>query len=452
MTPKKTILLVGHLWPYSYGGHRMISLCRELSKTYNVVCLTRPLYNDVNSLCDESFLVYQTTGPTDIYDPLRSFLRFCRNILGQKNKAFIDKPNSGVINQLAGKDNKKSYIKFLIKYLLSTHRLLESFFAFPDTEWPWLFSALPLAFELVKKHEPDIIITNYPFSSHIIGSRIKHHFPNIKWIVDFVDLWSLNHFYPYCRLRYFWESRFEKSVLRKADKVITCTQSLARAQADFLGREVSTIYHSASLASHLSILSNLQDKRQETRFFIIRYFGTFYSNFQRKNFEIFKNSLLRAVSILQSEGIEHKPILIQFVGTKSGYLSCMESLNCKEIIFEFLPRVDHSKALELMHLSDCLLLPFYESDDSTIDIVGSKFIDYVCSDTATLLVGNHPDEFTKLAGDGYPNCDSVDNCTNQIIGLLSAYSENRDLFILSNYIDKTVFDLSLLSNRFLDGI
>ena len=33
---KKTILIIGFPWPYSYGGHRTTKLCRELSKQYNV--------------------------------------------------------------------------------------------------------------------------------------------------------------------------------------------------------------------------------------------------------------------------------------------------------------------------------------------------------------------------------------------------------------------------------
>ena len=449
---KKTILLIGHLWPYSYGGHRMISLCRELSKTHNVVCLTRPLYNDVNSLCQEDFLVYQTTGFTDIYDPLRSFLRFFRSFWGTNSSVVIDQPSSGVINQLAGYDKEKPYIKFLIKTFLSIHRIFDCFFAFPDTEWPWLFSAIPLANELVHKHKPDIIITNYPFTSHLIGAKLKNNYPHLKWIVDFVDLWSLNHFYPYPQFRYFWESKLEKRVLRKADKVITCSQSWASRQADLLGRDVSMIYHSVPLDDYESIAINHFKTQKRSDHFIIRYVGSFYSKFQRKNFEIFKNSILKAIKYLESKNIEYKPILIQFIGTKCGYLSSLDLPIRNEITFEFLPRVPHYNALELMYSSDCLLLPFYESNEGAIDVLGSKFIDYVCSDNVTLLVGNHPDEFKLLAGDKYPICNSIDSCTEELIGLLTAYSENKDQFILSNYIDKTIFDLSLLENRFLEGI
>ena len=430
----------------------MILLCRELSKNNNVICLTRPLYNDVNSLCQEDFLVYQTSGFTDIYDPLRSFLRFFRRFWGRNNSAVIDQPNSGVINQLAGHDKEKPYIKLLVKTFLSLHRIFDCFFAFPDTEWPWFFSAMPLAHELVHKHKPDIVITNYPFTSHLIGANLKNKYPNIKWIVDFVDLWSLNHFYPYPQFRYFWESKFEKRTLRKADKVITCLRSLASLQADLLGRDVSTIYHSAPLDDYQSISHNHSKIQYKSNYFTIRYFGTFYSKFQRKNFEVFRDSIIKATEYLKSNNIEYKSIRIQFIGTKCGYLSALDLPKRNEITYEFLPRVPRYKALELMCSSDCLLLPFYESKEGTVDVLGSTFIDYVCSDNVTLLVGNTPDEFKLIAGDKYPICNSIDSCTKELIGLLTAYSENKDQFLLSNYIDKTIFDLSLLENRFLEGI
>ena len=59
---KKTILIIGFPWPYSYGGHRTTKLCRELSKNYNVICLTRPLFRYLDKLILEPFIIIQTKG------------------------------------------------------------------------------------------------------------------------------------------------------------------------------------------------------------------------------------------------------------------------------------------------------------------------------------------------------------------------------------------------------
>ena len=68
---KKTILIIGFPWPYSYGGHRTTKLCRELSKSYNVICITRPLFRYLDKLNSEPFKIIQTKGLITIYDPIR---------------------------------------------------------------------------------------------------------------------------------------------------------------------------------------------------------------------------------------------------------------------------------------------------------------------------------------------------------------------------------------------
>ena len=52
---KKTILVIGYPWPYSYGGHRTTKLCRGLSKNYNVICLTRPLFRYTDKVISRFF-------------------------------------------------------------------------------------------------------------------------------------------------------------------------------------------------------------------------------------------------------------------------------------------------------------------------------------------------------------------------------------------------------------
>ena len=71
LSKKKTILIIGFPWPYSYGGHRTTKLGRELSKAYNVICLSRPLFRYLNKLKLEPFKIYETKGATTVYDPIR---------------------------------------------------------------------------------------------------------------------------------------------------------------------------------------------------------------------------------------------------------------------------------------------------------------------------------------------------------------------------------------------
>ena len=79
-------MIIGFPWPYSYGGHRTTKLCRELSKNYNVICLTRPLFRYLDKLKSEPFKIIQTKGLTTIYDPIRYIFTL---ISKSKNKKTI---------------------------------------------------------------------------------------------------------------------------------------------------------------------------------------------------------------------------------------------------------------------------------------------------------------------------------------------------------------------------
>ena len=83
LSNKKTILIIGFPWPYSYGGHRTTKLCRELSKTYDVICLTRPLFRYLDKLNSEPFKIIQSKGLITIYDPIRFIFTL---IFKSKNK------------------------------------------------------------------------------------------------------------------------------------------------------------------------------------------------------------------------------------------------------------------------------------------------------------------------------------------------------------------------------
>ena len=86
---KKTILMIGFPWPYSYGGHRTTKLCRELSKNYNVICLTRPLFRYLNEINSEPFKIIQTKGLTTIYDPIRYVFTLISKFKNKNNKKLL---------------------------------------------------------------------------------------------------------------------------------------------------------------------------------------------------------------------------------------------------------------------------------------------------------------------------------------------------------------------------
>ena len=81
---------------------------------------------------------------------------------------------------------------------------------------------------IYEKYKPSLIISSFPISSHLIAARLKKLHPETKWIADFPDLWSQNHFYPYIKLRQNLDKYLECNILKDCDKIITCMPGLAK--------------------------------------------------------------------------------------------------------------------------------------------------------------------------------------------------------------------------------
>ena len=169
-TEKKTILIIGFPWPYSYGGHRTTKLCRELSKTYNVICLTRPLFRYLDKLNSEPFKIIQTKGLITIYDPIRFiFNLFSKIKKNKKENLFLD---SGLINQINNKKNFSTLMRIFINLSLKLKFYIDNFIAIPDDHWPWIISSYGLTKQICKSI--DHLYNKFlPVSSHLIAEELK---------------------------------------------------------------------------------------------------------------------------------------------------------------------------------------------------------------------------------------------------------------------------------------
>ncbi len=99
---------------------------------------------------------------------------------------------------------------------------------FPDDSCIWYFSALRKATQLIENQQIDILITSaLPFTSHLIGLRLKERFPHLTWIADTGDPFSyqteapLNNVFLYQKIN----EKTERKVLQKADYVTVTTDN-----------------------------------------------------------------------------------------------------------------------------------------------------------------------------------------------------------------------------------
>jgi len=134
----------------------------------------------------------------------------------------------GRVGQLPGKPGKT-----MIWATKAYHFLWQNLY-FPDDAVLWQRSAFQKAVELLEKNSFDRLITvSLPFSSHMVGWKLKRHFPTIHWLADIGDPFSLqakplNNW----RLR---SLKWEKKVLETADATVVTTPATRELYASEFG-------------------------------------------------------------------------------------------------------------------------------------------------------------------------------------------------------------------------
>ena len=438
---KKTILFIGFPWPYSYGGHRTTKLCRELSKNYNVICLSRPLFRYLNKLSLEPFKIYQTKGLNTIYDPIRfTFNLFSNFRKKKKNQLFID---SGLVNQINKNTNFHPLVKLFIRFLLKIKYYLDNFFAIPDDHWPWIISARSLTKYLCQKYKPFLIISSYPVSSHLIAAGIKKSNPEIKWIAEFPDLWSQNHIYPYMKFRQNIDQILEKKVLKKSDKIITCQPGWAKLLENIHGPKIEYIPHCTDLEMH----NDKRNKISKNKIFVIRYLGTLYEQ-QIPYLKLFMNSFEKFIDYIELNKISDIKVSVEFVGTTSSDLDNLIKKNKYSSYFKVLPKVSYEESLNLMHNAKLLFLPLYVHNNKLVNWFSSKIIEYIGSRNQCLIIGEQCEDF-KLLINNYPLLNTEEKCLKILIKSFSNYLNTDDELAIGNKIDIEQFSIKTMTKRFI---
>ena len=439
---KKTILIIGFPWPYSYGGHRTTKLCRELSKKHNVICLTRPLFRYLNKLNLEPFLIIQTKGLTTIYDPIRYILSLISKIKNKNNNnIYID---SGMVNQINKQKNSSLFNKIFVNIILKIKFLIDNLIAIPDDHWPWIISSYSFTNTIFEKYKPSLIISSFPISSHLIAARLKKAHPETKWIADFPDLWSQNHFYPYTKLRQSFDKYLECKSLKDCDKIITCMPGLAKTLKKIHSSRVEFIPHCTDLELH----SKKKKTITKTEDYVIRYLGTLYPQ-QISYLKLFMKSFEDFMDYLEIKNEKLIKVRVEFIGTSSSTLENLIYQNKYSSYYKIIPKVSFEESLNLMHSAKILFLPLYIENNKLVNIFSSKLIEYIGSGNQCLIVGDHCEDF-KLIINNYPLINSEEKCLKMLINSYNNCEETKKKLSVGNKIDLEQFSIKTMSSRFLN--
>jgi glycosyltransferase involved in cell wall biosynthesis len=256
-------------------------------------------------------------------------------------------------------------------------RFVRGNFFLPDPRRGWNKFALRKASELIKKEGiTHIVTTSPPHSTQLIGLKLKEKFPGIKWIADLRDPWTdiyyYKQFYPTILSKAI-DERYEKSVLRRADKIITVGESL-KAVFSLKGKEISEktfVVTNGYDEADFNLLPAIIPAK-----LTITYVGTLS--------EIYPvEGLVNALNKLAANG---KDFTMRFVGTISDKSKELLLADIPPSYLEFLPYVAHNEAIRYMMGSSFLILiiPLHISNKS---IITGKLFEYIASGVPIAYIG-----------------------------------------------------------------
>lgn len=217
----KTILVIGHLWPYSpRGSKRVFGLLKYLPEFgWGPIVISGKLNADP----EPGFRVIQTPAPHRIEEI--------------KRRIGLD-PHKGIQEQLGIPSEIINRERSVTSRLA---KAVEAAITYPDSEAGWKRWALKAVEEILGAERADCMLSVWPIPAHLIAADVKKKH-RIPWFADFPDLWSRTYAYRYGPIRRWFDGRLEKRILRGADGLTTSSGPLTEELKRLHGRaDVRTI-------------------------------------------------------------------------------------------------------------------------------------------------------------------------------------------------------------------
>ena len=368
------VIIVSYYWPPSGGSgvQRWMYFAKHLVENgIEPIVVTISPENAAYSTFDESLVkqvehieTHHTTGGFQI-------LKFYSFLKSGNTKKQIPVGDIG--------DKKKSKFDKLSAYIRANYFI-------PDARVGWNKKAIPEIEKIIKKEKIDFIITTGPpHSTHLIGLEIKNKY-NLKWVADFRDPWTevyYNNLFKRTKRADLKDKSLEKTVLNKADLVLTVGPSMKKMLADKLPNNESKV-HAILNGFDEEKLSFIQGKRYQE--FTIAHIGIW--TLQQANTEI--------VSALKQIASENKDWQIRFVLVGNIHPEIIQNLqNIPNLIVDHRGKVSHQDALQEMMNADLLLNCQADIPNSKL-IISGKHMEYLATGNNMIVIGNKEGDAAEL--------------------------------------------------------
>jgi len=302
----------------------------------------------------------------------------------------------------------------------------------PDADYLWSVKTFDKAVEIIEKENIDILYTtSFPYSDHLLGSKLKERFPSIPWVVDFRDEWLNNPYIMdknYKAKRANKEKAMETMVARKCDWFIANTSfMLENFVADY-----------PVLKSKSVVITNGYDDSDFAEAdptyiykdtFTITYGGAMYG---RRN----PDKLFKAIRQLIDQGlVDPTKLRMKLIGGMdfkkiNGYL---DSYNLQELVTlsDYLP---HKEILKELSMTDVLLLLIGEGKGAKSQASG-KIFEYINTKRPILAVvpeiGAAADIIRESNTGVVCELSSVEAIMSGVLELYQRW-ENKELILKNN--------------------
>ncbi len=279
----------------------------------------------------------------------------------------------------------------------------------PDPRRGWNRFALKKALELIRSEQIEVVVTTGPpHSTHLIGKKLKEK-TGVRWIADFRDPWTDIYYYKdlyHLGLANKLDRYLEKSVLRRADQIITVSEEVGKLLMN----------KTTEVAQKIAVIPNGYDEADfekssavKNQKFTIAYTGTVSMSYRIEQF-------IEAVCQLPGEVKDN--LVIRFVGNVPEEIVNLFRQKGLASLIEILGYIPHDQAVNQMMGASILLMAIPDTPDNK-GIVTGKFFEYLAAKRPILAIG-------PIGGD-------VDNKLKEChAGKLFSYNESEKMrsFIL----------------------
>lgn len=273
----------------------------------------------------------------------------------------------------------------------------------PDGSCLWYGPALRKAKQTIQAQQVEAIISvSFPFTAHLIGLACKRRFPQIRWLADSEDPFSIleaqpqNNFALYRRLNY----RAEADVFRTADSLSATVGSTRQAYEKQFGA-LPRMAIVPPLFDELSWERSLEYRWEpEGPYLNLGYFGTFYTGIREPDvlLELLEQALLRAPQLSGK-------IRMHFFGAIGGeFVPAFARHEGIQSILRFhglLPKVE---ALAAMRRMDVLV----NIGNQTAIQLPSKCVDYLAAGRPILNLSHNAADAFRDFFETYPYIRHID--------------------------------------------